>query len=93
MRRIAGLGAAFVYSSCMAFKTITIDTEAYELLRSRKRAGQSFSAVIKSEIRRGGTGRDLRDALARAALESSTLERLDRIVAARDASPARKPAL
>jgi len=77
----------------MSFKTVTIDLEAYELLRSRKRPGQSFSAVIKRELRRGGTGSDLLAALERAPLAPTTIERLDRIVAARKASPARLPEL
>ena len=77
----------------MSFKTITIDIEAYELLRSRKRPGQSFSAVVKRELRRGGTGRDLLAALERAPLAPSTLDRLDRIVDDRATSPARAPEL
>lgn len=74
----------------MAFKTITIDLEAYELLRSRKRPGQSFSVVIKSGLRRGGTGRDLTAALERVAMSDSTVDAIEKIVAARRKSPARR---
>ena len=74
----------------MAFKTITIDVEAYELLRARKAPGQSFSAVIKSSLRRGGTGRDFAAALARVTVEDSTLDAIDKVVAARRKSPARR---
>ncbi len=73
----------------MAFKTITVDVEAYELLRSRKRPGQSFSAVIKSGLRRGGTGRDLLAALRSESLGDETIDALERVVSARAASPAR----
>jgi len=73
----------------MAFKTITIDTEAYDLLAARKRAGQSFSAVIKSELKRGGTGRDLLAALRRSEVAPETVAAIERVVGARKKSPAR----
>ena len=69
----------------MAYKTITLDIEAYELLRSRKRPGQSFSEVIRTGMRRGGTGRDLQAALARQQVSQETLNEIDRIVDSREA--------
>lgn len=69
----------------MAYKTITVDIDAYELLRSRKRPGQSFSEVIRTGLRRGGTGRDLQVALLRQRVSEETLDGIDRIVEAREA--------
>lgn len=77
----------------MAVKTITIDVEAYETLRRRKRPGQSFSDVIKERFRGGATGASLGAALERIALDPSTLDAADAIVAARRKSPARAPRL
>ena len=82
-----------MYTKCMAVKTITIDTEAYDALARRKLPGQSFSQVIKEHFGRLRTGRDLKSALARAALEERTLEALERIVDSRQSSPARPEAL
>ena len=59
----------------MAVKTITIDMDAYEALARRKRAGQSFSDVIKERFAEGGTGRDLLEAVGRFALDESVLDK------------------
>ena len=67
----------------MALRTITIDLEAYELLRSRKAPGQSFSTVIKRELRRGGAGRDLAASLARVSLGDSTVDAIEKALTTR----------
>ena len=82
-----------MYASCMATKTISIDLEAYEALRRRKRAGESFSDVIKKHFTRGATGRELRGVLGRVRLDASTLDAADQLVARRTAEPATAPEL
>jgi len=74
----------------MAYKTISIDVETYELLKSRKRRGESFSDVIRAGLRGGGTGRDQAAALRKDAASDKVIEALDRIVARRGESPARR---
>jgi predicted CopG family antitoxin len=58
----------------MAVKTITIDLEAYDALARRKRAGQSFSDVIKERFRTNSTGRDLLEALHRSTMDEDALD-------------------
>lgn len=77
----------------MAVKTITIDMEAYEALRRRKRAGQSFSDVIKAHFAGRMTGRSLAEAIASARVEGSTLDRIDELVRGRAQDPARSAKL
>lgn len=73
----------------MAVKTITIDLEAYEALRRRKRPGQSFSNVIKERFSTGSTGATLRAALDRVTVDAETLDATDALITARRRSPAR----
>ncbi len=75
----------------MAVKTITIDLEAYEILARHKRAGQSFSQVIKQRLGGRMTGRDLAQAVARARISERTLDAIDTQIRSRRSSPARAP--
>jgi predicted CopG family antitoxin len=73
----------------MPVKTITIDLEAYEILSRHKRAGQSFSQVIKERLGRRTTGRELLRVVAQLGLAGETLDAIDAQVRARRRSPAR----
>lgn len=72
-----------VHDQCMAVKTITIDLEAYEVLKRRKREGQSFSQVIEEHFGRRSTGADLLRLRPDATFSERTLEVLDEVVAER----------
>ncbi len=72
----------------MAVKTITIDMEAYELLSRQKEQGESFSKVIKRCLKTP-TGRDLARAIEAHHLDESTLDEIDRVIAARHEDRAR----
>jgi predicted CopG family antitoxin len=73
----------------MPVKTITIDLEAYEILSRHKRAGQSFSQVIKERLGRRMTGHDLLRVVPRLRLAGETLDAIEAQVRARRRSPAR----
>ena len=73
----------------MAVKTITLDLEAYGLLARRKRAGQSFSQVIKAHFGRQPTVRNFLAALEATRLSRETIDAIERQVKRRTASPAR----
>ena len=73
----------------MAVKTITIDLQAYEMLKRHKREGQSFSQVIKEHFTAPKTGRDLRASLERLSLAGEAVEAIDRLVEGRREDSAR----
>ena len=74
----------------MPVKTITIDIEAYEILSRRKRAGQSFSQVIKERLGRRMTGKDLRALVGRTRVSEKLLDAIDAQVCARRGQRARR---
>jgi predicted CopG family antitoxin len=73
----------------MAVKTITIDLEAYEILSRRKRAGQSFSKVIKEQLGKGKTGADLGAVLRQVRLAPETLDKVEAQLRERRRNPPR----
>ena len=77
----------------MAVKTITIDMEAYEVLARRKKAGESFSAVIKAHFGRRKTAAEFMRLASRIRLSEKTLDAVTEQVRARRKSPARSPKL
>lgn len=75
----------------MAFKTITIDLDAYERL-SRLKDGDSFSQVIKRYLpAAGSTAGDLLAALDDTAVSEQTVEAIDSVVEERRRQPVRVP--
>lgn len=77
----------------MAVKTITLDLEAYELLRRRKRGAQSFSQVVKEHFRPQHTVGDVRRALDGVELEGETLDAIDDQISRRSIDVARGEAM
>lgn len=77
----------------MAVKTITIDTDAYELLARAKRPGPSFSTVIKQHLGPRKTAASLLRALPSLTLREETLDAIKARVQERRRHPARLPQL
>jgi predicted CopG family antitoxin len=77
----------------MAVKTITIDLEAYDALARHKKAGQSFSQVIKQHFGTPRTGRDLSAALSRLTLDVRTIDAVEADVRGRRRHRARATSL
>lgn len=77
----------------MSVKTITIDMEAYRMLSSHKRTGQSFSQVIKEKLSGGQNGEALLHALETLEVSETFVERLDDVVRSRKKHLAKAPKL
>jgi len=73
----------------MAGKTITIDMEAYELLAHRKRAGQSFSQVIKAHFGRRPTVGEFLKLVRPIRISDDALDAMEAQMRGRSRSPAR----
>jgi predicted CopG family antitoxin len=73
----------------MAVKTITIDVEAYALLASRKREGESFSQVIKAHFGPQPTAGRFLSRMRTLRVDRSALDRMERQVHARRREPVR----
>ena len=78
-----------MHDKCMAVKTITIDMEAYEILARYKEGRKSFSQVIKDELGRKRTGRDLRLVIERLRMSEDAVDAVEAQIRARRHSKAR----
>jgi predicted CopG family antitoxin len=67
----------------MAGKTITIDLEAYNMLARHKKAGQSFSQVIRAHFGRRKTVAAFRQTLRATSVTEQTLAAVDEVVRTR----------
>lgn len=78
-----------MHDKCMAVKTITIDMEAYETLARHKRAGQSFSQVIKAHFGPQPTAGRLLERIKTIRLSDEALTAMDAVAGNRGRHPAR----
>jgi predicted CopG family antitoxin len=70
----------------VAVKTITIDMEAYNILKNEKKQGESFSQVIKRRLRKNSTAHNLLRNLKTFSLSEKTLSHVDELINDRDTS-------
>jgi len=77
----------------MAVKTITIDMEAYGVLARHKRAGQSFSQVIKAHFGPQPTAGRFLERIRTIRLSDEALSAMEGVVRERARHPARTPAV
>jgi len=82
-----------MYAQRMAVKTITIDTDAYELVARAKQPRQSFSTVIKQHCGPRKTAAALLRTLPSLTLQEETLDASEAQVKERRRHPARLPRL
>jgi predicted CopG family antitoxin len=82
-----------VYGQCMAVPTLTLDTDAYELLARAKQPGQLFSTVITQHFRPRKTAAALVRALPSFKLKEETLDQIEAQVTERRCHPAGLPPL
>jgi predicted CopG family antitoxin len=73
----------------MAVKTITIDMEAYDTLTRHKRAGQSFSQVIKTHFGPQPTAGRLLERIKTIRLSAEALDAMEAVVRDRKRHSAR----
>jgi predicted CopG family antitoxin len=73
----------------MAVKTITIDMEAYNTLARYKRAGQSFSQVIKAHFGPQPTAGQFLARIKAVRFSDEALDAMERVVRDRKKHPAR----
>jgi predicted CopG family antitoxin len=77
----------------MAVKTITIDMEAYGILSRNKKAGQSFSQVIKEHFGPQPNVARFRERMRSVRFSDDFLDAAERVVRDRRKNPARAAAL
>lgn len=70
----------------MSVKSVTLDMEAYSLLSSEKRKGESFSKVIKRRLKPRSTATNLLKNSSKFTLSEKTLDEVEKIVADRKKS-------
>lgn len=64
----------------MAVKTITIDIDAYKILKANKRGKESFSQVIKRKLKKNKSAANLLKNVAKIAFSEQTLANIDNMI-------------
>ena len=70
----------------MSVKSVTLDLDAYTMLSSEKRKGESFSKVIKRRLRPKSTAVNLLNHASKFSLSENALDEVEKLVADRKKS-------